>query len=424
MGLHRDPVDVLDRVGPGADVIVPLANGEPKLLLDALDAHADRLDGVRVHQMHTLYDRPYLHGARGEHLRHVSYFLSPVTRRAYAEGGCDLVPAHFSEVPMLLRRTTKCSLVLAAAAPPDKHGYFSLGTNADYAARLIGKAPFFLEVNPAMPRTFGENTLHASQVLGWIEAEYPLVELPPPVPNDDDRRIAELVAERIPNGATIQAGIGAIPGAILSLLRDHRDLGIHTELLSDGVMDLVEAGVVTGTQKVTRPGKTVATFALGTRTLYDFLDENASVELLPVDWVNDPRVIGRDPSFVSINATVEVDFMGQCNSEVIGGAYYSGSGGQADFARGAMYAEHGQGFIVLHSTTSDGAVSRIVPQLCPGAAVTTLKNTVDKVVTEYGVAELRGRSIAERTRALIRVAHPEFRDGLEAAARELGTLRD
>jgi acyl-CoA hydrolase len=424
MGLHRDPVDVLDHVDAGADVIVPLANGEPKLLLDALDAHADRLERVRVHQMHTLHDRPYLHGARGDHLRHVSYFLSPITRRAYAEGGCDLVPAHFSEVPMLLRRSTKCSLVLAAAAPPDKHGYFSLGTNADYVARLIGTAPFFLEVNPSMPRTFGENTLHTSQVLGWIEAEYPLVEIEAPTPTEHDRRIAELVAERIPDGATVQAGIGAIPGAILSLLRGHRDLGVHTELLSDGVRELVEAGVVTGTRKVTRPGKAIATFALGTRALYDFLDENAAVELLPVDWVNDPRVIGRDPSFVSINATVEVDFMGQCNSEVIGGSYYSGSGGQADFARGAMYAEHGQGFIVLHSTTSDGSVSRIVPQLCPGAAVTTLKNTVDKVVTEYGVAELRGRSIAERTRALIRIAHPRFRDTLEAAARELGTWRD
>jgi acyl-CoA hydrolase len=424
MGLHRDPVDVLDHVDQGADVIVPLANGEPKVLLDALDTHADRLEGVRVHQMHTLHDRPYLHGARGDHLRHVSYFLSPVTRRAYAEGGCDLVPAHFSEVPMLLRRSTRCSLVLAAAAPPDKHGYFSLGTNADYVARLIGTVPFFLEVNPAMPRTFGENALHTSQVLGWIEADYPLVELAPAVPTEKDRRIAELVAERIPDGATVQAGIGAIPGAILAMLRGHRDLGVHTELLSDGVMELVEAGVVTGTRKVTRPGKTIATFALGTRALYDFLDENAVVELLPVDWVNDPRVIGRDPAFVSINATVEVDFMGQCNSEVIGGAYYSGSGGQADFARGAMYAEHGQGFIVLHSTTSDEEVSRIVPQLCPGAAVTTLKNTVDKVVTEYGVAELRGRSIAERTRALIRIAHPRFRDALSAAARELGTLRD
>ena len=417
-------VDVLAHVPPGADIVVPLANFEPRSLITTLDDHADQLRDVRVHQMHALYDHPYLHGAHRGHLDHVSYFLSPITRKAYETGGCDLVPAHFSEVPRLLRRTTKCSLVLAAATPPDKHGYFSLGTNADYVARLIGRVPFFLEVNPNMPRTYGENNLHVSQVVGWVEADYPLVELPSAEPSDKDRTIAGLVAERIPDGATIQAGIGAIPNAILASLRDHRDLGLHTELLSDGAMRLFEAGVVTGTRKVTRPRKLVTTFAMGTRAVYDFLDENGAVELLPVDWVNDPRIIGREHDFASINATVEVDFLGQCNSEVIGGRYWSGSGGQADFARGAMYAERGQGFIVLHAATSDESVSRIVPQLCPGAVVTTLKNTVDKVVTEYGVAELRGRSIAHRARALIDIAHPKFRDELERAARERGFLRD
>lgn len=418
-----DPAAVLAHIPEGADLIVPLANGEPKVLLDTIDAHANDLRGVRVHQMHTLYDRPYLHGIYGDRLRHVAYFLSHVSRKAYNEGGCDLVPAHFSEVPMLLRRGTKCSLVLAAASPPDRHGYFSLGTNADYTARFIGKAPFFLEVNPNMPRTFGENTLHVSQVTGWIEADYPLIEVPPPPVDDKDARIAALVAERIPDGATIQAGIGAIPNAILGLLQDHRDLAVHTELVSDGVMDLMEAGALTGTKKVTRPGKIVATFSLGTRRLYDFLHDNSAVEFLPVDWVNDPRVIGREHCFVSINATIEVDLMGQCNSEMIRGRYYSGSGGQSDFARGAMYSEDGKGFVVVHSTTADESVSRIVPQLCPGAPVTTMKNTVDHVVTEYGVAELRGRSIQERARALIGIAHPKFREDLERQAHELGHLR-
>ncbi len=334
------------------------------------------------------------------------------------------MPANFSEVPLLLERETKCSLVLAAAAPPDRHGYFSLGTSADYTARFIGKVPFFLEVNPNMPRTFGENSLHASQIVGWTEADYPLVEHAPPTVTTRCQHIAALVAERIPDAATIQAGIGAIPNAILALLRDHRDLGIHTELVSDGVMDLFEAGVVTGTRKVTRPGKVVATFALGTQRLYDFLHDNRAIEFLPVDWVNDPRVIGREHAFVSINATVEVDLLGQCNSEMIAGRYYSGSGGQADFARGAMYSERGQGFVVLHSTTADFAFSRIVARLCPGAPVTTSKNTVDHVVTEYGVAELRGHSIAQRARALISVAHPDFRDQLEREAHELGYLRD
>jgi acyl-CoA hydrolase len=422
-----DPVaadEVLAHIGDRADLLVPLAAGEPRVLLDTIDAHAAAggLRGVRVHQMHALYDRPYLHGAYGDRLRHVSYFLSPVTRAAFNDGGCDFVPANFSEVPTLLRRCTQQPLLLAAASPPDRHGYFSLGTNADYTARFIGNAPFFLEVNPNMPRTFGENTLHVSQVIGWTEADYPLPELQPPPVGPKDERIAALVAERIPDRATIQAGIGAIPNAILGLLRDHHDLGVHTELVSDGVMDLMESGALTGTHKVTRPGKIVTTFGLGTRRLYDFVHDNAAIEFLPVDWVNDPRVIGRERCFVSINATVEVDLIGQCNSEMIGGRFYSGSGGQADFARGAMYSEQGQGFVVVHSTTTDESISRIVAQLASGAPVTTLKNTVDHVVTEYGVAELRGRSVVDRARALIAIAHPKFREPLERRARELGHL--
>ena len=212
-----------------------------------------------------------------------------------------------------------------------------------------------------------------------------------------------------------------MPSALLDLLGDHHDLGIHTELISDGVVDLVESGAATGLRKTTRPGKVVGTFALGTTRTYEFLADNPVVEMLPVDWVNDPRVIGREQHFVSINGTVEVDFLGQCNSEVIGGRYWSGSGGQADFARGAMHSAHGQGFVVLHSTGGPDHVSRIVPSLSAGAAVTTDKNTVDKVVTEYGVAELRGRSIDERTRALIAISHPEHRDALERAA---GDRRD
>jgi acyl-CoA hydrolase len=417
-----DATRVLEHITPDADVIVPLANGEPKLLLDTIDAHAAELERVRVHQMHTLFDRPYLHGVYGDRLRHISYFLSPVTRKAFREGGCDLVPANFSEMPMLLRRSTRHSLVLAAASPPDRHGYFSLGTNADYIARFIGNAPFILEVNEQMPRTFGENSLHVSQIAGWIEVDYPLVELAPAPVTDGDRRIAEFVADRIPNGATIQAGIGAIPNTVLGLLHDHRDLGMHTELFSDGAMNLMESGALTGIRKVTRPGKVAATFALGSRRLYDFLHDNSAIELLPVDWVNDPRIIGRERCFVSINATIEVDLLGQCNSEMIAGHYYSGSGGQVDFARGAMYSEEGLGFVVVPSTTSDGHTSRIVPQLCPGAPVTTMKNTVDHVVTEYGVAELRGRTLAERARALIGIAHPNFREDLDRQAHAFGYL--
>ena len=411
---------VLDHIGPDADLIVPLANGEPVTLLDAIEEAADGLHGVRVHQMHALHDRAYLHGKFGDRLHHVSYFLSHVTRPCFHAGTIELVPNHFSEMRTILREQTRDPLVLAAASPPDRHGYFSLGVSADYVASFIGRARFFLEANAQMPRTFGRNQVHVSQVVGWVETDYPLIEVPPAAPTATDHAIAAYVAERIPNGGTIQTGIGATPNAILAALSGHHDLGVHTELLSDGVIDLVEQGVVTGVAKVINRTKTVATFALGTARLHDFIHENTACELWPVRYVNDPRVIAQESNFASINATISVDLLGQCASETVAGSYYSSSGGQADFARGAMYAPGGQGFIVLHSTAKDGTVSRIVPQLAAGDVVTTLKNTVDKIVTEWGVAELRGRSIRQRARALIAIAHPDHRDRLRSEACRLG----
>ena len=413
---------VLEHIGAGCDIIVPLANGEPVTLLDVIERNADSLSNCRIHQMHALRDRPYLHGAFNDRLRHVSYFLSPVTRPCFHAGTLDLVPNNFSEMRAILLGATSDPLVLAAASPPDRHGYFSLGLNADYVSSFIGRARFFLEANTQMPRTFGRNQVHISQVIGWTEADYPLIDVAPPATSGADRRIADLVAERIRDGSTLQIGIGGIPNAILAALADHRDLGVHTELISDGVMDLVELGVVTGIAKQLNRTKVVGTFALGTRRLYDFLDENTAFELWPVRYVNDPRVISQEAGFVSINATIAVDLLGQCASETVSGAYYSSSGGQADFARGAMYSRDGQGFVVLHSTAKDGAVSKIVPQLAAGDVVTTLKNTVDKVATEWGVAELRGRSIRSRAAALIAIAHPDHREALTAAAQQIGYL--
>ena len=406
-----DPSGVLDHIGPGTSIIVPLANGEPTATLDAVELHGTELGGVRVHQMHAIHDRPYLRGEFGDRMKHISYFLSHVTRPQFLAGHVGLVPAHFSEVYRIMRSRTDDPLVLAAASPPDQHGYFSLGVSADYTSSFIGRARFFLEVTEHMPRTFGRNQLHVSQVVGWCRSDRPLVSVPPSVSTDVDRAIAGFVAERVPNESTIQTGIGAIPNAIMSSLRDHRDLGVHTELLSDGVVDLIERGVVNGVRKELNRTKTVGTFALGTDRLHAFLTDNPAIELWPVRYVNNPSIIGRERNFISINATLSVDFLGQCASETIGGKYYSSSGGQNDFARGAMNSPGGQGFVVLHSTTSSGH-SRIVPQLAPGDVVTTPKNTVDKVVTEYGVAELRGRSIRERTRSLIAVAHPDHRDEL------------
>lgn len=413
---------VLDHIEPGTSVIVPLAAGEPVSIVDEIEAAAGDLDRVTIHQMHALHDRPSMDGEFAGHLDHVSYFLSAVTRPHFHAGTLDLVPCHFSEVPRLLERLPDPKLVVACVSPPDQHGYVSLGTNADYTASFIGKVPFFVESNPRMPRTFGRNQLHLSQLAGWCETDRALPVVPPPEPDDVARSIGVLVAERVPDGATVQAGIGQVPNAALEALSDHRDLGVHTELLADGLVDLIEAGVVTGVHKQRRPGKVVTTFCLGTQRVYDFIDENAIVELLPVDVVADPRFIGDDRRFVSINTTTEIDLLGQCASETVAGRMWSGSGGQADFARGAMYSENGQGFVAMPSTARDGSVSRITAQLTRGSVVTTIKNTIDHVVTEWGVAELRGRSIRQRARALIDIAHPDFRDGLERDARELGLL--
>jgi acyl-CoA hydrolase len=388
--------------------------------MDAIEASTELRD-VRAHQMIPLRHRRYFDG-EVPGLRHVSWFLAPTNRDAFHDGNCDLVPNSFSEVPRLMAHSTRRSLVLTTVAPPDQHGYFSLGPDAEYVAAMIGEAPFFVEVNARTPRTFGANQVHVSQVVGWCEADYPLDELPPRPTRPEDDRIADLIAERIPDGATLQAGIGSIPNAVLSRLGEHRELGVHTELMSDGFIDLIEGGVITGTRKGAHRNKALTTSVLGTQRLFDFAHENDGLELYPVSYTNDPANIAREPKMVAINATVEVDFLGQCASEGLGSEYWSSSGGQPDYARGAIMASEGQSFIVVHSTTHDGSASRIVCQLHAGAAVTTFKNLVDMVVTEHGVAELRGSSIRERTRKLIGIAAPAFRDELERSAREIGYL--
>jgi acyl-CoA hydrolase len=415
----NQPADVPGHIPPGAEVIVPIGLGEPVTLLDTLEANADLLDGVRIHRMDPYLERAYIRGEFGDRLRHVDYFLGPGSRQAFWAGQVELVPTHFSEAALLMRRSTRHTIALAMVSPPDRHGYVSLGTSADYTASFIGEIPFFVEINPNMPHTSGENQLHISQLAGWCASESPLIELSPATPDERDHVIAGHIAGRIPDGACLQVGVGRIPNALLSALVDHRDLGVHTEALSDGIMDLVEKGAVNGTRKRQHRNKHVATFCVGTRRLLDWLDHNGAVSMLPAEWVNDPRVIAREPNFVSINATSEVDLMGQAASETIAGRYWSGSGGQTDFARGVQYSEGGQGFLVLHSTTSTG-LGRINVRLTPGSVVTTLKNTVDNIVTEHGVAELRGRSLSARAKALISIAHPDHRERLRHEAEQAG----
>lgn len=416
------PTDVLEHIRPGSDLIVPGDNGEPVTVLDAIEAAAGQLEHVTVHQALAVHDRPYHAGAFGDRLRHVSYFLTPKLREHFERGTIDLMPNDLSRIPSILRARAKDPLLLVSVSPPDRHGYVSFGTNAMYGAALMGEVRVFAEVNRRMPRTSGRNQLHLSQVVGWVEADYPLWS-PPPVPiTDTDRAIASFVAERIPNEATLQIGIGAVPDAVAGLLADHRDLGIHTEFLADGVRRLIESGAATGAMKRHERFQAVTTDSFGSPEMYPFLDEKRHVQFWPVEETNHVPVIAMHPKFCAVNATMQVDLLGQCASETLGSHYISSSGGQADFMRGAALSDGGQSFIVTHATAVNGTISRIQPTLTPGAIVTTHKNLVDKVVTEYGVAELRGRTVRQRAAALIAVAAPAFRDELRGAARKLGYL--
>lgn len=414
--------EFIELIEKDADIILPIANGEPPRLLNLLEENYKQLTNVTIHQLLALKERAYIQGEMAGHLSHTSYFLSGATRKAFANGTVELVPNVFHEVPKILKETTNLSMILAVASPMDQHGYFSLGTQADYVSEFIGKVPFVLEVNEHMPRTFGENQIHSSQIAGYVVHDAPLSEESTPVIGEKDLKIAQYVTNEIQDGDTLQIGIGAIPNAVMSLLKDHKHLGIHTEMLPDGIVDLIESGAVDGTRKFTNKGKIIASFIYGTQRLYDYVHNNPAIEMLPVSLVNDPRELAKEKNLVSINATTEIDLYGQCASETVAGHYYSSTGGQADFARGVRFAEYGKGFICMHATAKNDIISRIKLQLTPGSVVTTSKNDVDYVVTEYGIAHLYGKSISQRAKALIEIAHPKFREELTFEAKQSGLL--
>ena len=352
-----------------------------------------------------------------------SWFSSGGARKAVNAGYADIMPAYYRDVPRHIRVEYEYDAFCVSVSPMDSHGYFSLANNGSYAEAMMDKAKrIFVEVNDQQPRCLCGTQIHVSQVDAIVEFNHELPVLPPVVIDETSRTIGNLIAEQIPDGACIQLGIGAIPDATGMALKAKHDLGIHTEMFTDSMVELIECGAVNNSKKQIHRGKSVTTFAYGSKRIYDYIDDNPAIEILPVDYVNDPAVICKNDNMISINAALEVDFFGQVCAESVGTKHMSGSGGQIDYVRGACQSKGGKSFIAFTSTAKGGTISKIKPILTPGAICTTSKNDVDYIVTEYGIAHLRGRSLGERTKQLIAIAHPDFRDELTFEAKKRGIL--
>ncbi|MFD0877968.1 acetyl-CoA hydrolase/transferase family protein [Massilia pinisoli] len=410
--------DALDHVRDGDMIIVPTGVGEPPTLLHALSDECRSFTDVQVAQILAMRKFGYFAPESRPHVRHAALFFGGASRTGGQAGWCDFIPNYFSEIPTLIERgQMPADVVFSLASPMSASGHFALSLGTDYTMAAVAKArAVVLEVNPHVPFTHGQCHVHISQVTALVESEDPIMEVGLPRIGPVQEAIGRLVAEHIEDGSTLQIGYGGIPDAVVMQLTDKRDLGIHTEMIGDCILTLVESGAVTNRRKTLMPGKMVATFALGSRRLYDFMHHNPMLEMHPSNYTNDPYIAGQNDKLVSINASLQVDLLGQCGSESIGHLPYSGTGGQVDFVRAANRSRGGKSFIVLPSTAKDGTVSRIVPTLSSGTHATTSKNDVNYVVTEWGVAQLRGKSAKQRARELIAIAHPDFRPWLREEA--------
>jgi acyl-CoA hydrolase len=405
----------------GDQVFVHGGAATPSVLLEALAHRANELRDVGVIHLHTEGPAPHLAPELAASFRHRALFIGGNARLAVNEGRADYVPIFLSDIPELFTsRALALDAVLLNVSPPDAHGYCSLGTSVDATIAAVASATVVVaQLNRSMPRTLGDAFVHVRDIDLAVEVDQP------PHPHrvgevgEVERQIGTFVADLVPDRATLQMGIGSIPAAVALALRDKRDLGIHTELVTDSVLDLVEAGAVTGAAKEINRGKIVTTFLMGSQRLYDFVADNPMIEMRPVDYTNDTAVIRRFRRMVAINSAISIDLTGQVSADSIGTRFYSGVGGQMDFMRGAALAEEGRAIIALPSMAAGARVSRIVAVLSPGAGVVTTRAHVRTVVTEYGVAELFGRTIRERAAALIAIAHPAVRDELAAEARRL-----
>jgi acyl-CoA hydrolase len=413
------PAEAVAGIESGSHLYLHCAAATPSVLLEALVARAPELSDVEVIHLHCEGPGPHLAPEMEGHFRHRALFIGPNARAAVNEGRADYVPVFLSDVPQLFASgALSLDAVLVNATPPDAHGFCSLGVSVEAMhAAIRAASTVIVQLNRSMPRTLGESFIHVDDIDMAVEVDVPPYEHAVGAIGDIERRIGEHVAELVPDGATLQLGIGAIPAAVALALGDKRDLGIHTEMFTDPVMDLVEAGVITGTLKERNRGKIVTAFLMGSRRLYEFVNDNPMVEMRAVDFTNDTNVIRSFSRMVAINSAIEVDLTGQVVADSIGHRLYSGVGGQMDFIRGAAQAAQGKAIIALPSTAAGGTRSRIVATLAAGAGVVTTRAHVRTVVTEWGVAELFGKSVSERAQALIAIAHPDFRDDLRAEAR-------
>lgn len=398
-------------------VIYGHAAAAPNEINKALTQRAKDLDFKNLHIFHMLYVGDPLHLApeMESHIKAELSFVCDRSRKAVQGFHASYIPCHFSDVPWMFKNDKyPVDIAVVQATPPNDEGFCSLGISCDYGKSAIEKAKVvILEINDRMPWVGPqENLIHVSEVDAFVPCSYKIFEPGQAPIGEIEKTIAAYCASLIPDGATLQMGIGAIPDAVLSLLKDRKDLGIHTEMFTDGVIDLVEAGVITGKRKTLHPGKIVGTFLMGSQRLYDFVDRNPMIELYPVDYVNNPYVIGQNNDMITINSCIEVDLTGQVASETIGSKHFSGSGGQMDYVRGAHLSKGGKSIITMRSTAAGGKFSRIVGSLKPGAVVTSLRNDMDYIITEYGIAYLRGKTMEQRAKALIDIAHPDFREML------------
>ncbi len=431
--VYRDKSRTADEavalIPDGSRAVQGMAIGEPPALLEAV-ANRVRSGGLTDITLTTLlpmgasartiFSPDVAHAVHWE-----SLFAGGADRGLIESGQAALTPVFFHQVPRLVREYMNINVALVCVSRVDRHGYMSLGVSVDLNKAAIEVADVVIaEVNPRMPRVHGDSWVHVNDVAAIVENDTPLFELPVPPARPEDEAMGRTIAEMIPDGATIQLGIGGVPNAVAKSLGGHRDLGIHTEMFVDSMVDLIESGVANGSRKTFHRGKAIYSFAAGSQRMYDFLDDNPYIEAHPVSYTNFPPNIARNDDMVSVNSAIEVDLTGQCCSESIGSRQFSGTGGQHDYARGAFDSKGGKSIIAFYSTARGGTVSRVVPTLTPGAVVTTPRNEVHWLVSEYGAVNLKGRTTHERAKAIIGLAHPKFRDELTEGARELRYIRD